>query len=123
MVEIKSGSIEDFFQSAEQTAKEIDSKGKVTEKHTIWVDMKDLSELVKPQRARLLRFLRERRKITFSELMKELHKTPTSLNKDINILSKYQLVHVYKESNPGHGIRKVIESIFPDEKIEFRATI
>eukprot|EP01022_Parablepharisma_sp_SALTPOND_P032112 TRINITY_DN8292_c0_g3_i1.p2 TRINITY_DN8292_c0_g3~~TRINITY_DN8292_c0_g3_i1.p2 ORF type:complete len:124 (+),score=21.06 TRINITY_DN8292_c0_g3_i1:492-863(+) len=123
MVEIKSGSIDDFLKSAEHTAREIDERKKVTKKHTIWVDIKDLVELIKPQRTKLLRFLREKKKIAFSDLMKELHKTPTSLNKDISILSKYQLVNVYKEINPGHGLKKIIEPTFLDEQIEFRATV
>lgn len=123
MVEIKSGSIEDFFKSAEQTAKEIDERKKVTEKHVIWVNINDLVELIKPQRTKLLQFLREKKKIAFSDLLKELHKTPTSLNKDINILSKHQLVIVYKETNPGHGIKKIIEPTFSDEQIEFRAIV
>ena len=37
-VELKAGSMEDFFSSAKETAKEIDNKEKITEKNIIWVD-------------------------------------------------------------------------------------
>ena len=46
-----------------------------------------------------------------------------SLNNDLKILSKYQLVKIFKEPNPGHGVHKVIESTFGNEKIEFTAEI
>ena len=36
---------------------------------------------------------------------------------------KYQLVDVQKESNAGHGIRKIIKPLYRDEKIEFRAVV
>jgi len=55
--------------------------------------------------------------------MNELHKTPASLNRDLLILSKYQLVNVYKEINPGHGIKKVIEPTFLNEQLEFKAIL
>ncbi|MCD4778737.1 MAG: transcriptional regulator, partial [Desulfobacterales bacterium] len=59
----------------------------------------------------------------FSELMSEMQRTPVSLNNDLKILSKYQLVKIFKEPNPGHGVHKVIESTFGNEKIEFKAEI
>jgi len=55
--------------------------------------------------------------------MSEMKRTPVSLNNDLKILSKYQLVKIFKEPNPGHGVRKVIESTFGNEKIEFKAEI
>lgn len=122
-VELKAGSISDFFASAKETAKEIDEKKKVTPKNVIWVDPIDLMAILKPERTRIVQFLRKRRKVFFSELMSEMHRTPVSLNNDLRILSKYQLVKIFKEPNPGHGIHKVIESTFGNEKIEFKAEI
>jgi hypothetical protein len=52
-----------------------------------------------------------------------MHRTPVSLNNDLKILSRYQLVKIFKEANAGHGVHKVIESTFGDEKIEFKAEI
>jgi len=39
-IEIKKGSISDFFTSAKETAKEIDAGKKVTRKKTIWLTQK-----------------------------------------------------------------------------------
>ncbi len=122
-VELKAGSISDFFASAKETAKEIDEGRKVTKKNIIWVDPFDLMAILKPERTKLVQYLRKKRRVFFSELMSDMQRTSGSLNNDLKILSKYQLVKIFKESNPGHGVHKVIESTFDNEKIEFKAEI
>jgi predicted transcriptional regulator len=122
-VKLKAGTITDFFSSAQKTAKEIDEKRKITRKNIIWVDPVDLMAILKPERTRIVQYLRKKRKVFFSELMSEMHRTPVSLNNDLEILSKYQLVKISKEPNPGHGVHKVIESTFGNEKIQFMAEI
>jgi len=123
IVELKAGSISDFFASAKETAKEIDEKTKVTRKNIIWVDPIDLMAILKPERTKIVQYLRKKRRVFFSELLSDMHRTPVSLNNDLKILSKYQLVKIFKESNQGHGVHKVIESTFGNEKIEFKAEI
>ncbi len=122
-VELKAGSLSDFFSSAKETAKEIDEKRKITRKNIIWVDPVDLMSILKPERTKLVQYLRKKRRVVFSELMSDMNRTPVSLNNDLKILSKYQLVNIFKEANPGHGIQKVIEPTFGSEKIEFKAEI
>lgn len=122
-VELKAGSLSDFFSSAKETAKEIDEKRKVTRKNIIWVDPVDLMSILKPERTKLIQYLRKKRRVVFSELMSDMNRTPVSLNNDLKILSKYQLVNIFKESNSGHGVHKVIEPTFGNEKIEFKAEI
>jgi predicted transcriptional regulator len=122
-VELKAGAISDFFASAKKTAKEIDEGRKITPKNVIWVDPIDLMAMLKPERTKIVKYLRKKRKVLFSELMSDMHRTPASLNNDLKILSKYQLVKIFKEPNPGHGVHKVIESTFGNEKIEFKAEI
>jgi len=123
MVNIKNGTIEDFFDSAMQSAREIDNNEKVTPKHTIWMETDDLLNILKPQRTRLLKYLKNKTKVYYSVLLDELKKSPSSLNKDLELLSKYQLIDIIKEPNAGHGIRKVIKPLYPDEEIEFRAIV
>ena len=122
-VELKSGSLPEFFSSAKKTAREIDEKRKVTKKNVIWVEPADMMAILKPERTKIVQFLRKKRRVFFSELMSEMHRTPVSLNNDLKILSKYQLVKIFKEPNPGHGVHKVIESTFGSEKIQFNAEI
>ena len=123
MVNIKNGTIEDFFDSAIQTAKQIDNHEKVTPKHTIWMETDDLLNILKPQRTQLIQYLKNKTKVYYSVVLEELHKSPSGLNKDLELLSKYQLIDVQKETNPGHGVRKVIKPLYTNEEIEFRATI
>ncbi|NHZ71833.1 MAG: transcriptional regulator [Aquificales bacterium] len=117
-ITIKSGSISDFFASARETAKEIDEERKITPKNIIWVEPNDLRALLKPERTNLVKFLRHNKRVIFSELMQAMGRTPASLNNDLEILAKYQLVRIFREPNPGHGMRKVIESTFADECIQ-----
>ncbi len=123
MVSIKNGTIEDFFDSALQTAKEIDNNKKVTPKHIIWMETDDLLKILKPQRTKLLQYLKNKTKIYYSVLLEEMKKSPSSLNRDLELLSKYQFIEISKESNAGHGIRKVIIPLYSNEEIEFRATL
>ena len=122
-VDLKAGSLTDFFASAKETAREIDKGERVTPKNIIWVEPADLMRILKPERTKLVQFLRKRKRVIFSELMSELKRTPVSLNNDLKILSRYQLVHIFKEKNPGHGRHKVVEARFGNEKIEFRAEV
>ena len=123
MVAIQNGTIEDFFDSAIHTAKQIDENKKVTPKHTIWMETEDLLNILKPQRTKLIQYLKDKTKVYYSVLLDELKKSPSSLNKDLELLSKYQLINIVKEPNSGHGIRKVIQPLYSNEQLEFRATI
>jgi predicted transcriptional regulator len=122
-VELRAGTLSDFFASAKETAKEIDEGRKLTRKNIIWVSPSDLMAILKPERTKLVRYLRENRKVVYSDLMSAMRRTPVSLNNDLKILSKYQLVKILREPNPGHGLHKVIEATFGNEKIEFKAEI
>jgi len=121
-IEIKAGTLSDFFASARETAKEIDSGKAITHKNTIWVDAKDLMLLLKPERTNLVKYLRKEKTAIFSHLAKALNRSPISLNNDLKILSRYDLVTITKETNPGHGVCKVITSNL-DDKIEFRVEV
>ena len=47
MVTIQNGTLEDFFDSALRSAKQIDENQKVTPKHTIWMETEDLLNILK----------------------------------------------------------------------------
>ncbi len=123
MVNIQNGTIEDFFNSAMHLAKQIDNNEKVTPKHTIWMETDDLLKILKPQRTKLLKYLKNKTKVYYSVLLDEFKKSPSSLNKDLELLSKYQLIDILKEPNAGHGIKKVIKPLYSNEQIEFKAIL
>jgi len=122
-VVLKTGRLADFFSSAKETAKEIDEQRKVTKKDVIWVDPVDLMAILKPERTRLVQYLRKKKRVIFSELMADMNRTPVSLNNDLKILSRYKLVNIFKVPNPGHGVHRVIEPTFGNHKIEFKTEI
>jgi predicted transcriptional regulator len=123
MVSIQNGTIEDFFDSAMHSAKQIDDNEKVTPKHTIWMETEDLLNILKPQRTKLIQYLRDKTKVYYSVILDELKKSPSSLNKDLELLSKYQLINILKEPNAGHGIKKVIQPLYHNEELEFKAIV
>lgn len=123
MITIQNGTIDDFFVSALQTASEIDNNIKITPKHTIWLDTEDLLRILKPHRTELIQYLRDKTTVYYSTLLKELKKSPSSLNKDLDLLLKYKLIEIFKEPGSGHGLKKVIKPLYVNEKIEFKASV
>jgi len=123
MITIQNGTIDDFFKSALHTAKEIDENKKITPKHTIWMETDDLLNILKPQRTILLQYLKNKTKVYYSVILKELKKSPSSLNADLELLFRYQLIDILKEPNAGHGIRKVIKPLYANEQLEFKAMV
>ena len=65
MVEIRNGTIDDFFDSALETARQIDRHQKVTSKHTIWMETDDLLNILKSQRTQLIRYLKNKTKVYY----------------------------------------------------------
>ena len=123
MINVKSGNLDDFFESALQTAKEIDEHKTVTPKHTVWMEIEDLSKILKPSRTTLIRYLRDKKEVYYSVILDDLKKSPSSLNKDLEILLKYELVDISKEINSGHGIKKVVRPLYGNEALEFKAAV
>ena len=123
MITIQNGTIDDFFKSALQTAKEIDENKKVTPKRTIWMETEDLLNILKPHRTKVLQYFKNKTTVYYCVMLDELKKTPSSLNKDLEVLLKYQLIDISKEPNAGHGIRKVIKPLYTNEQLEFKAMV
>ena len=69
IIEIKKGDISDFFDSAKETTREIDTGRKITRKNTIWVESTDLMKLLKTERTMLDEYLRGGKSIIFADLL------------------------------------------------------
>ncbi|WP_456382097.1 HVO_A0114 family putative DNA-binding protein [Hydrogenimonas sp.] len=123
MMEIKSGTLDDFFESAKETAEEVDRGRPVTRKKSIWLDTEDFIKLLKPSRIELIKILRGEKKVYISDLMERLHKSRTSVGRDLELLRKYGLVDIETEVNPSHGQKKVVRPLYGDEPIEFRVAV
>lgn len=80
-------------------------------------------QLLKPERAALVKYLRQEKRVAFAELLIAMKRPPVSLNNDLNILAKYNLVKIFKETNPDHGVCKMVEPGFGNEMLEFRVCL
>ncbi len=69
----------------------------MTPKHTIWMETNDLLNILKPQRTKLMKYLKNKTKVYYSVMLDELKKSPSSLNQDLELLSKYQLIDILKD--------------------------
>ncbi len=123
MREVKAGSLESFFASAKETARQIDQGVKVTPKFTIWMEVDDFLYLLHPERRAVLNFLKSHQKVSELALAEALGISNKSLTEDLSILSKYQLVTFYQENVQGLGEQKIIKPNFQNEAIELRAAV
>ncbi len=89
----------------------------------MWVEPADLIRLLNPERTRLVRHMRGRDRILLSELAAEMNRTFHTLDRDLNILSEYQLVRILDEEDAEHGVHKVVEPMFGSQMIELKAEI
>ncbi len=119
--EMRIGSIDNFFESAKQTAREVDERKKITRKCTIWVEPSNLNELLK--RTKLIQYLRNKKKITIRQMAEDMNQSSASLKRDLNILSKYRLIRIYSEMDESNRAQRLVEASFGNRKIEIRAEI
>jgi predicted transcriptional regulator len=122
-VKIKNGTLDDFLDSARATARDIDAGKKITFKKTIWVESEDMMQLLKPERTRMIEYLRTHGPVCFSELVKAMNRTRVSVNRDLEVLEKYSLIHTRTESNRGHGLCKMVLPDFGRDKILLEAAV
>ena len=117
------GTLSDFFGSVRETARELDNGRRVTSKHRVWVAPEDFVQLVRPERIQLIRYLRGKNHVLFSDLVADLHRSAASLRRDVKLLVKYQLVQVIRGNTTEKGICNVIEPTFGTQAIEINAEI
>ena len=75
--------------------------------------------LSEARRRLMLEIMREPR--TISELSDRLHRDRAAVTKDISLLERLGLVVSQRQSNPGHGIQKIVRAVAA--RIEMVATL
>ena len=94
-IELKTGGINEFFNSAKETANEIDSGKKVSKKNIVWINTTDLVQILKPERTKIVTFLRGKKEVVFSDLEVEMGRTKASLNNDLNDADLELLIYLH----------------------------
>ena len=118
---IRADDVPGFFSRAKDAARRADRgkafEGKVT---LSFEDPQRMFTVLSEARRRLmLEVMHEPR--TINELSHRLHRHRSAITKDVGLLEKMGLLVSQRQSNPGHGIQKVVRSVAP--KIEMVATL
>lgn len=120
-VVIRTDDVMSFFSRAKDAARRADRgeafEGKIT---LSFEDPQRMFAVLSEARRRLmLEVMREPR--TINELSHRLHRNRSAITKDVGLLEQMGLLVSQRQSNPGHGIQKVVRSVAP--KIEMVATL
>ena len=120
-VVIRTDDLPGFFARAKDAARRADQSQQFEEKLTLsFEDPQRMFTVLSETRRRLMReVMREPR--TIKELTTRLHRNRSSVTKDVGMLEKMGLIVSSRQSNPGHGCQKVVQSIAA--KIEMVATL
>ncbi len=118
---IRTDDVAGFFSRAKEAAQRADRgeafEGKVT---LSFEDPQRMFTVLSGARRRLmLEVMHEPR--TINELSHRLHRNRSAITKDVGLLEKMGLLVSQRQTNPGHGIQKVVRSVAP--KIELVATL
>ena len=105
---VKTSDTAAFFDRARTAAQKADRGDFFEEKLTLsFEDPQRMFAVLSEQRRRLmLEVMREPK--TISELAKRLHRNRSSITKDVGVLERAGLVRSSKQSNPGHGVQKLV---------------
>jgi predicted transcriptional regulator len=118
---VRTGSTSHFFARAKTAARRADQGQRLEKCVTFSFEdpQRMFSVLSEARRQLMLEVMQEPK--TISELSQKLHRNRAAITKDIGMLEKLGLVVATRQTNPGHGIQKVVRSIAP--KIEMVATL
>jgi predicted transcriptional regulator len=120
-VVIRTDDLDGFFSRAKDAARRADQSSRFEEKVTLsFEDPQRMFTVLSETRRRLMSEVMREPK-TIKELSVRLHRNRSAVTKDIGMLEKVGLLVSSRQSNPGHGFQKVVQSISP--KIEMVATL
>lgn len=120
-VVIRTDDVDGFFERAKGAARRADRgqafDGKVT---LSFEDPQRMFTVLSEERRRLMSEVMREPK-TINELTSRLRRNRSAITKDVGLLEKLGLIVSSRQSNPGHGIQKLVQSVAP--KIEMVATL
>lgn len=120
-VTIRTDDLDGFFARAKATARRADQAQEFEEKVTLsFEDPQRMFTVLSETRRQLMgEVMRE--PMSIKELTSRLQRNRSAVTKDVGMLEKMGLIVSSRQSNPGHGFQKVVQSIAP--KIEMVATL
>jgi predicted transcriptional regulator len=111
-VKVSVGSAEDFFKRSHERAVKLDLKEKLpTDLRITFEDPADLMRALSAQRVQLLQAVKRNPKPTVTKLASVLRRDRKSVTRDVGVLEKLGLIRTRTESNPGHGVVRIVEPL------------
>ena len=121
-VTLATGTAAEFFERSIEHAKKLDHGEKLApEIRVTFEDPADLLRVLSVERLRVLRTIRRKTKPTISGLALTLKRDRKAVSRDVKILESLGLLRTRNESNPGHGVKTVVEPLA--EKYHLTATV
>jgi predicted transcriptional regulator len=121
-VKVSSGSVEGFFKRSHERAVKLDRKEKLpTDLRIAFEDPADLMRALSAQRVKVLQVVKRNPRPTVTKLAAMLKRDRKSVTRDVVVLEKLGLIRTKTETNPGHGVVKVVEPLA--ERYHLTATL
>jgi predicted transcriptional regulator len=111
---VGTGTVEQFFKRAHEDAKKIDRKEILPpEIRVTFEDPIELLRALSAERMRVIKTVRKHyaTKPTVSKLAVILKRDRKAVSRDVKVLESFGLLKTREQSNPGHGMMKVIEPL------------
>jgi predicted transcriptional regulator len=116
-ITLRVGSTEDFFDRLREHAKKLDRGETLPPGITItFEDPEDLLAVLTSEKVRLLRRVKGESQ-QLSALASSLKRDVRAVSRDVSLLEKAGLLRTSYQSNPGHGRKKVVESVAQEYKL------
>jgi predicted transcriptional regulator len=116
-VTLRVGSTDEFFARLLERAKKLDKGEVLPPGITItFEDPEDLLDVLTSERVRLLRQVRGESQ-QLSALATSLKRDVRAVSRDVSLLEKAGLLRTSYQTNPGHGRKKVVESVAQEYKL------
>jgi predicted transcriptional regulator len=111
IVHVKTETMSDFLNRGKSLAKQLDKGEKLTSQRIVsFEDPEDLIKFLTQTKRALLAAIRKKPK-SISSLANELHRSRSSIDKDIQMLEAIGIVESEYVSNPGHGRCRLIKTV------------
>ena len=118
---VRTGEVAGFFDRAKDAAQRADQGGEFNGTVTLsFEDPQKMFTVLSVARRRLMQEIMQEPK-TINELAGTLHRDRSAITKDVGLLERMGLIVSQRQSNPGHGVQKLVKSVAA--KIEMVATL
>ena len=111
-VTLATGTLDEYVAQSIERAKKIDRGETIAHEISItFADPADLLRVLSVERLRVLRTIRKKTKPTISDLALTLRRDRKAVRRDVKLLETLGLLKTSRESNPGHGVKTIVEPL------------